>query len=415
MYHFNSRPHKEVDEESFNKWFNEIISIHDLTRRSTVVLAMLLKLCEFQFTTSQGGRHCKSYFRVDNRVFQFTTSQGGRLLLSLSFNPSCHFNSRPHKEVDDPVRHVQEQECNISIHDLTRRSTTAIIPNSNPQIFQFTTSQGGRRTQPVPPVVYLSFQFTTSQGGRLASANAPIPCVVFQFTTSQGGRLTRHRIIAVLMSFQFTTSQGGRPPRVVISGIQYNFNSRPHKEVDRTCRGQSNPIWYFNSRPHKEVDHSVSHPSSDHPISIHDLTRRSTATSFCFRPSMKYFNSRPHKEVDLPCGRRCTEGSYFNSRPHKEVDSCMDEVLQAFCISIHDLTRRSTDLALSDMVQIDISIHDLTRRSTLPAAKVAEVRAFQFTTSQGGRRSGGRSNNKLVSISIHDHTRRSTRGAFKEG
>ena len=35
-----------------------------------------------------------------------------------------YFNSRPHKEVDLPLRLTTMQRLNISTHDLTRRSTT---------------------------------------------------------------------------------------------------------------------------------------------------------------------------------------------------------------------------------------------------------------------------------------------------
>ena len=36
------------------------LSIHDLTRRSTVILTLILALSDFQFTTSQGGRQLSS-------------------------------------------------------------------------------------------------------------------------------------------------------------------------------------------------------------------------------------------------------------------------------------------------------------------------------------------------------------------
>ena len=79
--------------------------------------------------------------------------------------------------------------CDLSIHDLTRRSTTALPVlsrrfssfNSRPHkevdgdefsvateeiIFQFTTSQGGRQPFGGENMQELAFQFTTSQGGR---------------------------------------------------------------------------------------------------------------------------------------------------------------------------------------------------------------------------------------------------------
>ena len=101
--HFNSRPHKEVDSRKANEWFGKetfqfttsqggrlgississitisfqfttsqggrpggrgaddcwhVISIHDLTRRSTLSEDQDGQMILFQFTTSQGGRHC---------------------------------------------------------------------------------------------------------------------------------------------------------------------------------------------------------------------------------------------------------------------------------------------------------------------------------------------------------------------
>ena len=54
---FNSRPHKEVDVQAEADWFlNNILSIHDLTRRSTLISRPFQSTYIFQFTTSQGGR-----------------------------------------------------------------------------------------------------------------------------------------------------------------------------------------------------------------------------------------------------------------------------------------------------------------------------------------------------------------------
>ena len=122
----------------------------------------------FQFTTSQGGRPGLTELLQADVGFQFTTSQGGRLLWRYRSNGtgylSIHdltrrstslfflcshiflsFNSRPHKEVDFP-----------SINSFVRHS-----------IFQFTTSQGGRPNKALDYIQDNAFQFTTSQGGRL--------------------------------------------------------------------------------------------------------------------------------------------------------------------------------------------------------------------------------------------------------
>ena len=120
------------------------LSIHDLTRRSTSSPRSWLSPLLFQFTTSQGGRPNISSRSAWNYVFQFTTSQGGRhrdLAVFISPDP---FNSRPHKEVDCTAD-ATEYSRNLSIHDLTRRSTCiTLYPSEMTGAFQFTTSQGGR-------------------------------------------------------------------------------------------------------------------------------------------------------------------------------------------------------------------------------------------------------------------------------
>ena len=107
----------------------------------------------FQFTTSQGGRHNLPPTFYIIYTFQFTTSQGGRPRPPSVIPPSSSFNSRPHKEVDCfcyvPGRSVrdfqfttsqggrQEKEdyesmtAQLSIHDLTRRSTL-LLSYKNP-------------------------------------------------------------------------------------------------------------------------------------------------------------------------------------------------------------------------------------------------------------------------------------------
>ena len=124
---FNSRPHKEVDE-----WQHDVspfrdLSIHDLTRRSTLCLPCSTSyIYFFQFTTSQGGRQSNCYFNTWSQI---------------------SFNSRPHKEVDWDNPLISDYEHCLSIHDLTRRSTAPNVTLTvTTAVFQFTTSQGGRRS-----------------------------------------------------------------------------------------------------------------------------------------------------------------------------------------------------------------------------------------------------------------------------
>ena len=99
---FNSRPHKEVDHARVVAPPGYLhLSIHDLTRRSTNYSYQAVALLIFQFTTSQGGRRLFRNSFASSLIFQFTTSQGGRLACS-EFPPVPQY---------------------LSIHDLTRRST----------------------------------------------------------------------------------------------------------------------------------------------------------------------------------------------------------------------------------------------------------------------------------------------------
>ena len=122
------------------------------------------------------------------------------------------------------------------------------------------------------------FQFTTSQGGRPAASAQNSANQAFQFTTSQGGRRRGCFFFPRPVVFQFTTSQGGRRQYLLKKKRDGSFNSRPHKEVDRSG------IIQYRFRC----------------LSIHDLTRRSTPPGNLHAQHIHPFNSRPHKEVDMP-------------------------------------------------------------------------------------------------------------------
>ena len=127
--------------------------------------------------------------------------------------------------------------------------------------------------------------------------------------------------VILMHTFQFTTSQGGRQLMDSRLLTRLSFNSRPHKEVDDLYLHKAQSLF---------------------DLSIHDLTRRST------------FN------YDVLCSRKI--------------------------LSIHDLTRRSTRHRFLKNIHNSLSIHDLTRRSTYQRVLKHFPDAFQFTTSQGGRR-----------------------------
>ena len=213
------------------------------------------------------------------------------------------FNSRPHKEVD----------------------AVAFLIQYHGETFQFTTSQGGRRSINRTTTFFrlLSIHDLTRRSTTAFDKEKVIE-EFFQFTTSQGGRQDVDRPLGTITTFQFTTSQGGR-----------------HAEQLR--------------------------PEYICYLSIHDLTRRSTAMACTVRACPHPFNSRPHKEGDV---------GHF--------DACLLDL----GLSIHDLTRRSTLVGCTgDEVTCNLSIHDLTRRSTRNWISI-----FM----------------KRINLSIHDLTRRST-------
>ena len=165
--------------------------------------------------------------------FQFTTSQGGR----------------------HPNQNKIEYVNILSIHDLTRRSTSATDKTGyRPYSFN---SRPHKEVDQAPEYQKMGmgvFQFTTSQGGRRIPKSVYEKQFSFQFTTSQGGRLQMWMKIQCLVHFQFTTSQGGRRGCNNSCGCGCSFNSRPHKEVDCSYPQNEKQAFSFNSRPHKEVD-----------------------------------------------------------------------------------------------------------------------------------------------------------------
>ena len=231
---FNSRPHEEVD--VFPSYVCDTAGC-------------------FQFTTSRGGRQLRKRWRNTVRSFQFTTSRGGRLTTYGYAYLGGH----------------------LSIHDLTRRSTShSPQPAPRHQNFQFTTSRGGRRKILQKREVLLIFQFTTSRGGR-RSARLLRTRTEYLSIHDLTRRSTSASIIrGGIPIFQFTTSRGGRHVEKYLVSLPSPFNSRPHEEVDRYEPVTCCIICPFNSRPHEEVDVS---------LGISEI--------YC-----KTFNSRPHEEVD---------------------------------------------------------------------------------------------------------------------
>ena len=165
----------------------------------------------------------------------------------------------------------------------------------------------------------------------------------FQFTTSQGGRHFSRSCSNLLSAFQFTTSQGGR--------LQPSHNRR---------LGQS-----FNSRPHKEVD--------DNPGFINSFTI-----------AFQFTTSQGGRRAVLPT-RVLGDHFQFTTSQGGRQAGCIHPLLPA-CLSIHDLTRRSTVL----------------RRNGKRMARSFNSRPHKEVDAKDGRR------RKSGVLSIHDLTRRST-------
>ena len=213
-----------------------------------------------------------------SKSFQLTTSHGGRL----------------HK------RRTAVLVWNLSTHDLTRRSTI-FLPNLYSPLILSTHDLTRRSTEILPndTVEMNVFQLTTSHGGRLHIVFTTSPKFSFQLTTSHGGRpyllpfprksvclsthdLTRRSTTDITLeltgeTFQLTTSHGGRLHPSCSSRSRLSFNSRPHTEVD---------LHHMSVR-------------FLHRLSTHDLTRRSTFCHRFHRFRLDPFNSRPHTEVDM--------------------------------------------------------------------------------------------------------------------
>ena len=120
------------------------------------------------------------------------------------------FNSRPHKEVD-----AQDRYPNI-LH---------LSFNSRPHKEVDGAGIGiGTGKWPFNSRPHKEVDFTTDGNTFLMQ--------LFQFTTSQGGRLSQGYQLFMNYHFQFTTSQGGRRICGNIHPADRSFNSRPHKEVD---------------------------------------------------------------------------------------------------------------------------------------------------------------------------------------
>ena len=135
----------------------------------------------------------------------------------------------------------------------------------------------------------------------------------------------------------------------------------------------------FNSRPHTEVDHINEISKRAAHLSIHDLTRRSTRTSYIFCEILCLSIHDLTRRSTHVMSHILQDLWAFNSRPHTEVDSGSMPENTNKPLSIHDLTRRSTGRRTRISRVPCLSIHDLTRRSTTGGAEF-ELDTYPFNS-----------------------------------
>ena len=343
----------------------------------------------FQLTTSRRGRRWQSAgFFMTYAISTHDLTKRSTVGFRVWATHRKYFNSRPHEEVDDALRHVVAHIV-ISTHDLTKRSTFLRCPFWTPFLFQLTTSRRGRPF--LPHLAALNCLISTHDLTKRSTFDFLQCCVTVIIISTHD--LTKRSTALLLncsrpLSFQLTTSRRGRPPCPSSSQSPFSF------QLTTSRRGRRwealLPRWWnlhFNSRPHEEVDvcplkflvghsaistHDLTKRSTFNGcvpfayvfISTHDLTKRSTIIFlFCLyfgyisthdltkRSTRDRYDSAIYKHISThDLTKRSTFSRpaqrlsflYFNSRPHEEVDLRPQNCCQLFCISTHDLTKRST-------------------------------------------------------------------------
>ena len=124
---FNSRPHKEVDCGQRRTHSGRSLSIHDLTRRSTILKVyseITMRLSIHDLTRRSTYPESDS---SQSESFQFTTSQGGRQCLLT--HPSRLLDLSIHDLTRRSTCYTLKtcSRNHLSIHDLTRRSTHLLV------------------------------------------------------------------------------------------------------------------------------------------------------------------------------------------------------------------------------------------------------------------------------------------------
>ena len=126
--YFNSRPHEEVDVEIPCLHNVNLISTHDLTKRSTVKCrAVDLKYIISTHDLTKRSTYLPKPDAVIHGNFNSRPHEEVDRQERATIGLKRHFNSRPHEEVDIFLSRMQSF-MEISTHDLTKRSTVSNVP-----------------------------------------------------------------------------------------------------------------------------------------------------------------------------------------------------------------------------------------------------------------------------------------------
>ncbi len=343
----------------------------------------------FQLTTSRRGRRWQSAgFFMTYAISTHDLTKRSTVGFRVWATHRKYFNSRPHEEVDDALRHVVAHIV-ISTHDLTKRSTFLRCPFWTPFLFQLTTSRRGRPF--LPHLAALNCLISTHDLTKRSTFDFLQCCVTVIIISTHD--LTKRSTVQVALclnhgcisTHDLTKRSTGSTAAVLAESVFQLTTSRRGRRTEPPAA-----LSYFHISTHDLTKRSTAIcllVISWKIISTHDLTKRSTRSDAPPPPELYYFNSRPHEEVD---NRHLLKGfplCYFNSRPHEEVDGVAAELQPPALISTHDLTKRSTAVSFIFSKPIFISTHDLTKRSTVGSTAAALVEStFQLTTSRRGRR-----------------------------
>ena len=231
------------------------ISTHDLTKRSTSVALYTNVLFPFQLTTSRRGRRQKCR-RVHSKIqkFQLTTSRRGRPGTSPSSANSLLFQLTTSRRGRPTACYRSWYSSYISTHDLTKRSTLAVLPHA--QMRWISTHDLTKRSTVYARAIFAVYINFNSRPHEEVDQECGCEITDKDISThdltkrSTGKTVCSWRSVDISThdptkrptkatkytdckkTFQLTTSRRGRQHMMQLLWKLLNFNSRPHEEVD---------------------------------------------------------------------------------------------------------------------------------------------------------------------------------------